>query len=61
MHILAPAIYVSYKQALGRYPEPYSQWLINAVEDGQLRGQNLQTTVRNFFFWQRLRRSVGVR
>jgi len=55
MHILAPAIYVSYKQALGQHPEPYSQWFANAVEDGQLRGDKLQATVRNFFFWLRLR------
>jgi hypothetical protein len=61
MHILAPAIYVSYKQALGRHPEPYSQWFVNAVEGRQLQGPNLQTTLRNFFFWQRLRRSVGMR
>jgi hypothetical protein len=53
MHILAPAIYVSYKQVLGLHPEPYSQWFVNAVENGQLRGTNLQKTVTRFFFWLR--------
>ena len=38
MHLLAPAIYVSYKQALTQHPEPYSQWFVNAIENGQLRG-----------------------
>jgi hypothetical protein len=55
MHLLAPAFYVSYKQALGQHPEPYSQWFVSAVGDGQLRGDQLQATVRNFFFWRRLR------
>jgi hypothetical protein len=62
MHILARASYFSYKQALGQHPEPYSQWFVKAVEDGQLQGDKLQTTVRNFFFfWFRLRRTVGMR
>jgi hypothetical protein len=53
MHLLAPAIYVSYKQALSQHPEPYSQWFAHAVEDGQLRGPNLQRAIRKFFFWFR--------
>jgi len=53
MHLLAPAIYVSYKQALAQHPEPYPQWFVHAVENGQLRGASLQKTVRKFFFWLR--------
>lgn len=53
MHLLAPAIYVSYKRALSQHPEPYSRWLVNAIENGQLRGANLQKTVGKFFFWLR--------
>jgi hypothetical protein len=53
MHLLAPAIYVSYKQALGQHPQPYSQWFVNAVENGQLQGSNLERAVGRFFFWLR--------
>jgi hypothetical protein len=53
MHLLAPAIYVSYKQALAQHPEPYSQWFVHAVENGQLRGPSLQKAVTRFFFWLR--------
>jgi hypothetical protein len=49
MHVLAAAIYVDYKQASSFNPESYSQWFVRAVQDGQLRGNNLQQTVRSFF------------
>jgi len=49
MHVLAAAIYVGYKQAVSESPQPYSQWFVHAVETGQLRGSNLQGTVRSFF------------
>ena len=50
MHLLAPAIYTSYKQSLSRNPQPYSQWFVSAVDVGHLRGGELQSTVRKFFF-----------
>jgi hypothetical protein len=53
MHVLAPAIYVGYKDSLARHPEPYSQWLIKAVADGQLEGSRLRSTIRKFFFFLR--------
>jgi hypothetical protein len=49
MHVLATAIYVEYKAALKQGSQPYSQWLVQAVENGQLRGEELQRTVNNFF------------
>jgi hypothetical protein len=49
MHVLAAAIYTDYKQASSLTPEPYSQWFVRAVQDGQLRGSNLQQTVQDFF------------
>jgi hypothetical protein len=49
MHVLAAAIYVDYKRASSSNPEPYSQWFVRAVKDGQLRGNNLQQTVQSFF------------
>ena len=49
MHVLAAAIYIEYKAAYAKHPEPYSGWFVHAVEDGQLRGERLQDTVRNFF------------
>jgi len=49
MHVLAAAIYTDYKQASSLTPEPYSQWFVRAVHDGQLRGSNLQQTVQDFF------------
>jgi hypothetical protein len=49
MHVLAAAIYTDYKEALAKAPEPYSQWFVHAVEDGQLRGDNLKQTVQRFF------------
>jgi hypothetical protein len=49
MHILAAAIYVDYKQAMAQSPEPYSQWFVRAVQDGQIRGKNLVDTVKMFF------------
>jgi hypothetical protein len=48
MHVLAVAIYTGYKQASSLTPESYSQWFTRAVQDGQLRGSNLQQTVQSF-------------
>lgn len=53
MHVLAPAIYVSYKKALAQHPQPYSQWFAGAVEGGHLQGRELQSAVRTFFFFLR--------
>ena len=49
MHVLAAAMYTDYKQASSPNPEPYSQWFVRAVQDGQLRGSNLQKIVQSFF------------
>jgi hypothetical protein len=49
MHVLAAAVYTDYKQATSSNPEPYSQWFVRAVQDGQLRGSNLRKTVESFF------------
>jgi len=49
MHVLAAAIYVEYKDALKQGPQSYSRWLVHAVENGQLRGEKLRTTINNFF------------
>jgi len=49
MHVLAVAMYTDYKQASSGHPEPYSQWFLHAVEDGQLRGAALGKTVESFF------------
>jgi hypothetical protein len=49
MHVLAAAIYLEYKAAFKRAPQPYSQWLVGAVSDGSLRGSNLRRTVDMFF------------
>ncbi len=49
MHVLAAAMYTDYKQASSPNPEPYWQWFVRAVQDGQLRGSNLQKTVQSFF------------
>jgi len=49
MHVLAAAIYTDYKQASSSDPEPYSRWFVHAVQDGQLRGSNLQKTAQSFF------------
>jgi hypothetical protein len=51
MHVLAPAIYVGYKDSLARNRESYSQWLIKAIADGQLEGNRLRSTIRKFFFF----------
>jgi hypothetical protein len=48
MHVLAAAIYVEYKEALKQGPESYSRWLVHAVENRQLRGEKLRTTINNF-------------
>jgi len=55
MHVLAPAIYLAYKQALAQHPEPYSQWFVQAVERGQLNGPPLRSAIRRFFFFLRRR------
>jgi hypothetical protein len=49
MHVLAAALYTDYKQASSAKAEPYSEWFVRAVQDGQLRGSNLQKTVQSFF------------
>jgi hypothetical protein len=49
MHVLAAAIYTDYKQASSQNSKPYSQWFVQAVQDAQLRGSNLQKTVQSFF------------
>jgi hypothetical protein len=49
MHVLAAAMYTDYKQGLSPNPESYSQWFKRSVQDGQLRGSNLQKTVQSFF------------
>src|ERR1700722_2690720 len=49
MHVLAVAMYTGYKEALSANPESYSQWFLRAVQDGQLRGSDLQKTVQSFF------------
>jgi len=49
MHVLAAAIYVDYKEARAKHPEPYSRWFVEAVSDGQLRGEALKKTVDSFF------------
>src|ERR1700723_932760 len=49
MHVLAAAIYTDYKQASSSDPQPYSRWFVHAVQDGQLRGSNLQKTAQSFF------------
>jgi hypothetical protein len=51
MHVLAAAIYADYKQASSSNPEPYSQWFVRVVQDGQLRGIKLEQTVQSFFFF----------
>jgi hypothetical protein len=48
MHILAAVIYTDYKAALQRHPESYSEWFVRAVKDGELRGEKLQATAKNF-------------
>lgn len=49
MHVLAAAIYVGYKGAQTKHPEPYSQWFVQAVQEWQLRGDALKKTVYSFF------------
>jgi hypothetical protein len=48
MHLLATAIYSDYKAAFQRSPKTYSEWFAHAVEDGELRGSNLQATTKHF-------------
>lgn len=49
MHVLAPAMFVGYKQALTKGPITYSEWFTRAVESGELRGSHLKETVQMFF------------
>ena len=49
MHVLAAAIYADYKQASTPNPHSYTEWFEHAVQDGQLRGSNLQKTIQTFF------------
>jgi hypothetical protein len=49
MHVLAAAMYMDYKRVSSQEPEPYSQWFVRAVQDGQFRGSNLRQTVQSFF------------
>jgi hypothetical protein len=53
MHVLAPAMYLGYRQALEEHPEPYSRWLVRAVMEGRLQGAVLKKTRSRFFFWLR--------
>ena len=48
LHVLAAAIYADYKQASSP-PDSYAQWFVREVQDGRLRGSNLQKTVQTFF------------
>ncbi len=49
MHVLATAIYVDYKEALKHRPQTFSQWLIDAVANGELRNDKMQRTIKAFF------------
>jgi hypothetical protein len=49
MHQLAVAIYVNYKRAFSQTRQPYSKWFVHAVQTGDLRGDNLQLTIKTFF------------
>ena len=49
MHVLAVAMYTGYKQASSPTAEPYSQWFTRAVQDGQLRGRQLEKAIQSFF------------
>jgi hypothetical protein len=49
IHVLAAAIYVGYKAALAKHPEPYSRWFTDAVTNRQIRGDGLKSTVASFF------------
>ena len=49
MHVLAAAMYEGYKQALAANPQPYSRWLVRAVEKGRLQGNALKATIQSFF------------
>jgi hypothetical protein len=49
MHVLAPALYVGYKQAQSQAPQPYSKWFVTSVENGALRGPALKETIHTFF------------
>jgi len=51
IHILAVAIYVQYKQSLhdSKATIPYSQWLVKTVSKGDLQGNKLAETTKEFF------------
>ncbi len=48
IHVLAAAIYVGYKAALQHSSMTYSEWFVHAVEDGELRGDKLKSTIEQF-------------
>jgi hypothetical protein len=49
MHVLAAALYLGYKQTQSQNPQPYGRWFVHAVDDGALRGNPLNETIRTFF------------
>ena len=49
MHVLAAAVYAGYREAVAKEPQPYWQWLVRAVQSGQLRGAKLQASIDAFF------------
>ena len=49
IHVLAAAIYVGYKAAVQHSSMTYSEWFVHAVQDGELRGDKLKATVKQFF------------
>ncbi|MGA8507648.1 MAG: hypothetical protein WB762_18745 [Candidatus Sulfotelmatobacter sp.] len=49
MHVPAAALYSDYRQAWSSNPEPYSQWFVRAVREGQLRGTKLEKSVQPSF------------
>jgi len=49
LHVLAAAIYSGYKAALRREAITYSDWFVQAVQNGELRGEKLRATIDRFF------------
>src|SRR5579863_1050691 len=50
MHILAAAIYMQYSEAVKKNPAPsFPTWLVQAVNAGNLQGQQLAVTLQHFF------------
>jgi len=50
IHVLAPVIYERYRETVRAHPQPYSQWLVEAVKDGHLQGNNLKDALATFFW-----------